>query len=97
MFLSMEKIAFGQSQKVKIRSILIFKIGKNVKPKVDLTVRNLPWAQKSLTLLKKGKILMKKEILEGRKFNSSDCPYYNNNYVKCTMFQSKWLVVGMLI
>ena len=38
MLLSMEKIAFGQSQKVKIRSILIFKIGKNVKPKVDLTV-----------------------------------------------------------
>ena len=49
----MEKIAFWQSQKVKIRSIVIFKIGKNFKPKVDLTVRNLPWAQKSLTLLKK--------------------------------------------
>ena len=49
----MEKIAFWQSQKVKIRRIVIFKIGKNVKPKVDLTVRNLPLAQKSLTLLKK--------------------------------------------
>ena len=67
MFLSMEKIAFGQSQKVKIRRIVIFKIGKNVKPKVDLTVRNLPWAQKSLTLLKKGENFDEKRISRTQK------------------------------